>query len=237
MSEYLIMLYEDESGYANSTPEQLQDVMTAHTRFREQVAELGAQILSGRALQPTTTATSVQADAVTDGPFVETKENLGGFYLIDAKDLDQALAMAKLVPAPFGGVEVRPIMVSDVTDADDAVADAHRREWAFVLAATARVAGDLDLAEECVQDAYLAALDSWRANGVPTNPAAWLTTAARRRAVDAQRRAGTLRAKLPLLVVRRGEPEREDAVIDRTTGCGWCSRAATRRWRWRPRWH
>jgi len=66
-----------------------------------------------------------------------------------------------------------------------------------------RVAGDLDLAEECVQDAYLAALDAWNQQGVPDNPGAWLTTAARRRALDAHRRATTLRAKLPLLV----EPE------------------------------
>jgi hypothetical protein len=58
-----------------------------------------------------------------------------------------------------------------------AVADAHRREWAFVLAATARVAGDLDLAEECVQDAYVSALEAWSRQGVPRNPGAWLTTA------------------------------------------------------------
>jgi RNA polymerase sigma-70 factor (ECF subfamily) len=81
-----------------------------------------------------------------------------------------------------------------------AVADAHRREWAFVLAATARVAGDLDLAEECVQDAYAAALDAWTRQGVPRNPGAWLTTAARRRAIDLLRRDRTLRAKLPLLI-------------------------------------
>jgi RNA polymerase sigma-70 factor (ECF subfamily) len=87
-----------------------------------------------------------------------------------------------------------------------AVADAHRREWARVLAATARVAGDLDLAEECVQDAYLAALDAWARHGVPDSPGAWLTTTARRRALDAHRRAGTLRAKLPLLVEPPDEP-------------------------------
>jgi RNA polymerase sigma-70 factor, ECF subfamily len=81
-----------------------------------------------------------------------------------------------------------------------AVADAHRREWAFVLAATARVARDIDLAEECVQDAYVAALDAWSRQGVPRNPGAWLTTTARRRALDAQRRDRTLRAKLPLLI-------------------------------------
>ncbi len=85
-----------------------------------------------------------------------------------------------------------------------AVAEAHRREWAFVLAATARVAGDIDLAEECVQDAYVAALSAWAQQGVPRNPGAWLTTTARRRALDAHRRDRTLRAKLPLLI----EPDR-----------------------------
>jgi RNA polymerase sigma-70 factor, ECF subfamily len=85
-------------------------------------------------------------------------------------------------------------------DSAAAVADAHRREWAFVLAATARVAGDIDLAEECVQDAYVAALDVWSRQGVPRNPGAWLTTAARRRAIDALRRDRTLRGKLPLLI-------------------------------------
>lgn len=99
----------------------------------------------------------------------------------------------------------------DVTDpaarARAAVADAHRREWAFVLAATVRVAADLDLAEECVQEAYLAALDEWARDGIPRSPGAWLTTIARRRALDAHRRAATLRAKLPLLVEPAGAPE------------------------------
>jgi len=81
-----------------------------------------------------------------------------------------------------------------------AVADAHRREWAFVLAATARVARDIDLAEECVQDAYVAALDAWSRQGIPRNPGAWLTTTARRRALDALRRDRALRSKLPLLI-------------------------------------
>jgi RNA polymerase sigma-70 factor (ECF subfamily) len=81
-----------------------------------------------------------------------------------------------------------------------AVAEAHRREWAFVLAATARVARDIDVAEECVQDAYVAALDAWSRQGIPRNPGAWLTTTARRRALDAHRRDRTLRAKLPLLI-------------------------------------
>ena len=85
-------------------------------------------------------------------------------------------------------------------DVGAAVAEAHRREWGFVLAATARVARDIDVAEECVQDAYLAALEAWSRQGVPRNPGAWLTTAARRRALDRLRRDRTLRAKLPLLI-------------------------------------
>ncbi|GAA3969993.1 sigma-70 family RNA polymerase sigma factor [Actinomadura viridis] len=96
-----------------------------------------------------------------------------------------------------------------MTPVQRAVADAHRREWATVLAATVRVTRDLDLAEECVQDAYVAALDAWTRGGVPSRPGAWLTTAARHNALDALRRARTLRSKLHLLV----EPEESGAEV------------------------
>ncbi|HJQ44175.1 MAG TPA: sigma-70 family RNA polymerase sigma factor [Jatrophihabitantaceae bacterium] len=89
-----------------------------------------------------------------------------------------------------------------------AVADAHRREWAFVLAATVRVTRDIDLAEECVQDAYARALASWGTSGVPAKPGAWLTTVARRRALDLLRRDTVLRSRLPLLV----QDEADDPV-------------------------
>ena len=82
-----------------------------------------------------------------------------------------------------------------------AVADAHRREWGFVLAATMRVTRDFDLAEECVQDAYARALSSWRERGVPRNPAAWLSTAARNRAIDQLRRDALFRRAMPELVM------------------------------------
>jgi hypothetical protein len=110
MAQYLILIYEDEAGYADATPELRQEIMAEHTRFRDQVDALGAQIVGGAALEPVSTATSVRGDAVTDGPFVETKENIGGFYLVEAKDLDHALEVGRLVPARFGGVEVRPVM-------------------------------------------------------------------------------------------------------------------------------
>ncbi|MDQ1733646.1 MAG: hypothetical protein QOK10_3805 [Pseudonocardiales bacterium] len=110
MAQYLILIYENESDYAAATPEVWNEVMQAHGRFAEQITELGGKFVAGNALQPTTTATTVRGDVVTDGPFVESKEALGGYYLIEAADLDQALAIAKVCPARFGGVEVRPIM-------------------------------------------------------------------------------------------------------------------------------
>jgi RNA polymerase sigma factor (sigma-70 family) len=98
-----------------------------------------------------------------------------------------------------------------------AVADAHRREWAFVLAATVRVTRDLDLAEECVQDAYARALATWGSRGVPANPGAWLTTVARRRGVDLLRRDATLRRSLPLLLDDQAEQGPADAAAHEVT--------------------
>ncbi|HEV2371655.1 MAG TPA: sigma-70 family RNA polymerase sigma factor [Streptosporangiaceae bacterium] len=80
-----------------------------------------------------------------------------------------------------------------------AVAEAHRTEWGLVVAAAARLTGDLDAAEDCAQDAYASAVAMWAEHGVPERSGAWLTTVARRRAMDLIRRRDTLRAKLPLL--------------------------------------
>ena len=110
MSQYMILIYEDEASYATATPEVLGEVMEAHNQFAAGVEQLGAKLLGGDALQPATTATSLRGSDVTDGPFVETKEVLGGYYLVDAPDLDTALVVARTVPARFGGVEVRPVM-------------------------------------------------------------------------------------------------------------------------------
>ncbi|MGH8996151.1 MAG: RNA polymerase sigma factor [Acidimicrobiales bacterium] len=101
-----------------------------------------------------------------------------------------------------------------------AVAEAHRGEWAFVLASTVRVTGDIDVAEECVQDAYAKALATWGSGGIPERPGAWLTTVARRRALDLARRHVTAERALPLLVQRGAgsgsdEIERPEIVDDR----------------------
>jgi hypothetical protein len=115
MAKYMLLIYGNEAGFANPTPEQWDWMMKAHGAFAQAVVEQGGQIISGDALAPTATATAVRGDAsggqvVTDGPFVETKEALGGFYIVEAADLDQAIAFAKQCPAPDGGIEVRPIM-------------------------------------------------------------------------------------------------------------------------------
>ncbi|NOL43908.1 sigma-70 family RNA polymerase sigma factor [Kribbella sandramycini] len=94
-------------------------------------------------------------------------------------------------PEPPAGAEVREVV--------DAVARAHREHWSVVLAAVVRLTRDLDLAEDCTQDAFVQAMRVWP-EGVPANPAGWLTTVARRVALDRLRRETTLRRKLPLLV-------------------------------------
>ncbi|MGY1616510.1 RNA polymerase sigma factor [Geodermatophilus sp. SYSU D00691] len=86
-----------------------------------------------------------------------------------------------------------------------ALEEAHRAQWPVLVATTVRLLRDLDAAEECVQDAFASALRTWRADGVPANPAAWLTTATRNRATDRLRRLATERRALPALV---GEAER-----------------------------
>ena len=113
MSRSRILIYEAGASYAPATPEVLGEVMEAHNQFAAGVERQGAKLVGGEALQDTSTATTVHGGEVTDGPFVETKEALGGYYLIDAPDLDTALAVAKTVPARFGGVEVRPVMTFD----------------------------------------------------------------------------------------------------------------------------
>ncbi|MCW2673845.1 MAG: YCII-related protein [Frankiales bacterium] len=110
MSQYLVLIYGDEKANEAGGQGLWDDTMKGHMAFGENRA---ASLAGGNALQGTHTATSVRPEGngftVTDGPFVETKEALGGYYLIEAADLDEAITVAKDIPMPFGGVEVRPI--------------------------------------------------------------------------------------------------------------------------------
>jgi hypothetical protein len=113
MSEYLVLIYENENTYASASEETLNQIMSGHNEFG---AVNGASLRGGNALEATSTATSLRRDAsgklvVTDGAFAETKEALGGYYMIEAPDLDQAIAIASQIPTLGGGVEVRPVRV------------------------------------------------------------------------------------------------------------------------------
>ena len=113
MAKYAILIYEDPAYYANISPEAWPAMVDAHSKFVEQVFALGGSLAGGEALAPPTTATTVKgAGTVTDGPFVETKEALGGYCFFEADDLDAAIELASRIPAASmgGAIEVRPIV-------------------------------------------------------------------------------------------------------------------------------
>jgi hypothetical protein len=125
--KYLLALIGDEGRYADRTPEELAEGMKAWDAFTRAAIDAGVH-LGGEGLEPSSTATSVKIQEsgepiVSDGPFAETKEQLGGYYLLDCKDLDDALAWAKRIPMPGGTVEVRPVM-----DYEAAGSDLHQNE-------------------------------------------------------------------------------------------------------------
>jgi hypothetical protein len=103
MTQYAVLIFE---GAADLPPE----VMEAHERLPERIAEAGGRVVAGLALEPSETATSLRGDLVTDGPFIETKEAMAGVFVIEARDLDHALALARMTPIVDGGVEVRPLV-------------------------------------------------------------------------------------------------------------------------------
>jgi hypothetical protein len=113
--QYLLMIYANEAEYAKIEPATLQKVYEEYGAFTQGIVKSG-NFKAGDRLQPTTTATTVRIrdgkTLTTDGPFAETREQLGGYYLVEAKDLDEALAIAAKIPgARFGSIEVRPIWV------------------------------------------------------------------------------------------------------------------------------
>jgi hypothetical protein len=112
--QYLLLIYGDESAQKNATQADMNAMFAAYRDFTQSLITSG-QMKAGDALQPTTTATTVRVrdgkTLRTDGPFAETKEQLGGYYLVEAKDLDEATKLAARIPgARTGSIEVRPVM-------------------------------------------------------------------------------------------------------------------------------
>jgi hypothetical protein len=112
MAQYLILIYQDEQAISAMSEAELGQLGADHGAFTQKA---GSALLGGNALHHTDSATALRPSgdgfSVTDGAFAETKEALGGYYLVEAADLDAAIELAKLVPCPHGGLEVRPIMV------------------------------------------------------------------------------------------------------------------------------
>jgi hypothetical protein len=111
---YLLAIYGDEQRFATATEAENAAVSEAYNAFTKDIVDRGL-FQSGEALQPTSTATTVRVrdgrTLTTDGPFAETKEQFGGYYLVDCKDLDEAIELAARIPgAATGSIEVRPVM-------------------------------------------------------------------------------------------------------------------------------
>jgi hypothetical protein len=115
MAKYLILIYGDERQWAAMSPQERQELHEAHRAF---VAAAGSAMLDGRELEPASAATTLRTDPAgrpspTDGPFLETKEAVGGYYLLEAADLDHVIELAARlyeVSAGHSGVEIRPVV-------------------------------------------------------------------------------------------------------------------------------
>ncbi len=115
--QFLCLIYEAETIMATHSDEENGKIFQGYMDYTQSIKETGS-FVAGEALQPTNTATTVRVrdgkTLLTDGPFAETKEQLGGFYLLECDSLDEAIEKAKGIPsAAFGSIEVRPLMVFD----------------------------------------------------------------------------------------------------------------------------
>ena len=110
MAKYMLLIHGVDEQWEAMTPEQAAEHDAAHRLFR---AAAGARVVATEELEAASTATTLRGEMITDGPFLETKEVLGGFYLLEAADLDEVVALAKLLPevrAGHSGVEIRPVV-------------------------------------------------------------------------------------------------------------------------------
>jgi hypothetical protein len=113
--KYLCLIYEDETFWTRTPKPELDAILADYRAFGAKYKQSG-HMLGGHALEPTATATTIRVRngkmSTTDGPFAETREQLGGYYMLEAKDLNEAIQIAAKIPgAKTGSIEVRPIMV------------------------------------------------------------------------------------------------------------------------------
>ena len=210
--EYLLMIASDETAAPAYGTDDFAAWMAGWVAFSTSLMESG-RFIAGAGLQPTATATTVRrapgsAPTVVDGPYAETKEQLGGFYLITAADLDEALEWpraSRSPPAPSrsgrsrsgptpGAASRATNLTSLPADVSAAVTRLARQDSGRVVALLAGQLRDLDLADESVQDALEEAVRTWPDRGIPDQPG---RLAAHRRPAEGDRPAASRRVGPP----------------------------------------
>ncbi len=200
---YMLIIHNDPELHPTPGSPEWDQLMADYGEFSKQLVDRG-HTFTGDPLNDPSTATTVRVrDGETltvDGPFAETKEWMSGYYIVDFDSLDHALAVCGHGPlgqvrlgrgASRGGdVALGQRAVSGRSGPVDGVLESvYRADRGRVLARLIGILGDFDLAEEALQDAWVAATVSWPTTGIPDNPAGWLVTTARRKAVDRLRSA------------------------------------------------
>ena len=200
--KYLLMIYGNDDLWASFSPEVMQRAVADTEAFQAELKASGEWIAAYGVADQVNCKTITVKDGtllVTDGPYIEAKEYLGSFDIIDCESLERALEIAAAVPfARIGSVELRPLMHES---ASNAVTDGGRVEDLLrplapqVLGSLVRRYGTFDECEDAVQEALLAAAQQWPLDGVPANPRGWLVTVADRRLTDELRRRGARRRR------------------------------------------
>ena len=220
--QYLLMIYGDPEAWERATDEERGEM---YARYEAISATPG--ILGGAELAARDTATTVRVrngeTLTTDGPFADMKESIGGYYLFEADSLDDAIAVAARIPAADQRRGRGPPPRGALSTGEAPTEAIFREEWGRALAILARILGDLDLAEDAVQDAFATAVERWPRDGIPRNPGAWIVTTARNRAIDRLRRERALREKTELLarladLATSEEDEMDSTIVDERLG-------------------
>ena len=206
MSEflYLYRIGAEAQREAMGTPGHAEKSMKIWLAWMRELEQDGHLKSPGQPLELTGKVVGGKQRAVTDGPFVEVKDLVAGFTLIEARDLDEAVRLVRRLPDPRGrwigrgqaDPHGREHVIAPTVDLDEQL---FRRESGRLVSALTRIFGvhNLALAEDVAQDAFVRALEVWKVRGRPDNPAAWLMTTAKNRALDVIRRERSARTFAP----------------------------------------
>ncbi len=236
--KYMLVMRATDEGYASLMNADMNEMLETIGKFNDELIRAGV-LLAAEGLDPAESVVvdfSSEPPVVTDGPYGETKELFGGFYILNVASKEEAVEWAKRLPSgPGFKAEIRRVTSIDEFPQDnewikkerawreatgqlyagrrrmaeaagrEAVAAVWRIESARIVGALARYTGDFALAEDLAQEALAEALVTWPRDGVPGNPAGWLLTVGRRRAIDAFRRRASLDDRYAALARDLGE--------------------------------